>query len=73
MFMDKATAHAERIEHARCFAEIHAVNKLPKHVTVDVEDGKSIDIAVEYESVPPICSKCSPALIMWMQVWQQKD
>jgi len=37
LFMDRATAHAERTEYAKCFVEILAVNRLPKHVTVDVE------------------------------------
>ena len=54
LFMDKTAAKAGRIEYARYFVEVNAANKLPQKITVDVEGAESMDIPVEFESVPPI-------------------
>ena len=58
MFMDKATAIGERLSYARCFIEIDALKKLPKTVTLEIEEGETIDVPVEFEWIPPICRKC---------------
>jgi hypothetical protein len=58
LYMDQATAKGERLAYARCFIEINAAVKLPKTVQVEVSKGEYVDIPVEFEWVPPICSKC---------------
>jgi len=55
--MDSATALGERLVYARCFMGIVASKTLPKQVTVGLEVGEQVEIRVEYEWLPPLCSK----------------
>lgn len=58
LYMDNATATGERLEFARCFIEIEASAKLPKSVRLDLGNGDWYESPVQFEWVPPRCSKC---------------
>lgn len=58
LYMDEATAKGERLSCARCFIEIKVSDKLPKTVKLALSKEEFLEIPVDFEWVPPICSKC---------------
>jgi len=40
--------------HAVCFVEIRADNKLQMKVSLQVEDGETHEVDIEYEWIPPV-------------------
>ncbi|XP_020250145.1 uncharacterized protein LOC109827551 [Asparagus officinalis] len=58
IYIDQATASGERLAYARCFVEISSKAKLPNSVRMDLGNGEWLETKVEYEWVPPKCSKC---------------
>ena len=59
MYMDKAMTNAERLAYARCFIEVSAKKPLPSSVILQVEGREEFEVEVEYEWLPPMCTKCS--------------
>ena len=57
--MDKATTSLETISYARCFVEISANTPLKKYVWLETDREEKVKIDVEYEWVPPVCTKCA--------------
>jgi len=49
LFMDKATANCERLEYSQAFVEISATKPLFKFVELQLEDGNSLQVEMEYE------------------------
>jgi len=58
LFMDKATSSFEKLAFARCFIEINVAKPLAKTVALEVEGREKVIIEVEYEWIPPTCTKC---------------
>lgn len=58
LYIDQATASSERLAYARCFVEISSKDKLPNSVKMDLGNREWLETNVEYEWVPPKCSKC---------------
>lgn len=58
LYIDNATATCERMAYARCFVEISAKDTLPKAVKLDLGDGEWVETQVQYEWLPPRCTKC---------------
>ncbi|XP_020251080.1 uncharacterized protein LOC109828511 [Asparagus officinalis] len=58
LYIDQATATGERLAFARCFVEISSKAKLPTTVKLDLGNGEWLETSVEYEWIPPRCSKC---------------
>ena len=56
--MDKATSSYERLEYTCCFVEISAKTPVTKFVHQEIEDGEKVNVDIEYEWLPPRCSKC---------------
>ena len=78
LLMDRATTSYERLAYARRFVEISAKRTLPKFIWLEFDGGDRIKIAVDYEWVPPTCTKCSCFGHMDSQcpttkVWKPKD
>jgi len=59
LFMDKATTSVEKLAYAICFIEISANKPLQSSVVLGIEGGEKAVIVVEYEWLPPRCSKCN--------------
>jgi len=70
--MDKDTANGERLSYARCFIEVAASKPLPKSLSLHLEGGEELDIAVEYEWIPPTFGHMQ-AHYPTKQVWKQSD
>ena len=74
--MDKATTTFQKLAFARCFIEIFATKPLPKTVSLEMDGGEKVSIEVEFEWLPPTCTKCKcfghdesqcPAIEVWRQ------
>ena len=55
---NRSTTTLERIAYARCFVEISAHAPFKKYVWLEMKGEEKSKIDVEYEWVPPTCSKC---------------
>jgi len=80
--MDKATANAKRLAYAICFIEVSAAKPLPKKISLQIEGGNIFDIEVEYEWIPPVCTKCTsfghitcqcPTKATWVPIEQTEN
>ena len=76
--MDNATDSGEKLAFARCFIEISSLKVLPESVSLELEDGEMVNIPVEYEWLPPLCTKCKTfghvvAQCPTIRIWQQKE
>jgi len=56
--LDSATTSGERLSFARCFIEISAKSTLPGTIKLNLGPDEWVDVQVQYEWVPPTCSKC---------------
>ena len=75
--MDKATTTGERISYARIFVEINVNSEFKKSVKLQVEEGDMVEIAIEYEWMPPVCKQCNSfghveSLRPTKRVWRKK-
>jgi len=57
--MDKSTATGEKLYFARCFIEIEDSKPLPKIISIEMEEGDTLELQVEFEWVSPVCKRCS--------------
>ena len=58
LYADNMTAEVQRIHFARICIEVSPESVLPETVELEVEGGDKVEILVEYNWVPKVCTQC---------------